>query len=149
MFPTGSPGLPPASAKEQAAAAAGSFTPRTDLTESGCRFHVRVLVPCYKEPLSVIAATMQAALSADLPSATRRWLAGRVGVLEGRPLPGYGALGGKRLRLSCHLPHPTQHPLSPGPSRATTSSCPLTCSPTSCTHRPAGPCTCVMMARTR
>jgi endoglucanase len=37
-----------------------------------CRFHVRVLVPCYKEELSVIAATVQAALDADLPPGARR-----------------------------------------------------------------------------
>ncbi len=36
------------------------------------RFHVRVLVPCYKEDLAVIASTVQAALSADLPALTRR-----------------------------------------------------------------------------
>jgi hypothetical protein len=36
------------------------------------RFHVRVLVPCYKEPLSVVAATLAAAQLALLPTYTRR-----------------------------------------------------------------------------
>ncbi|KAG1672206.1 hypothetical protein FOA52_002907 [Chlamydomonas sp. UWO 241] len=36
------------------------------------RFHVRVLIPCYKEDLAVVASTVQAALSADLPAMTRR-----------------------------------------------------------------------------
>ncbi|KAL6757888.1 nucleotide-diphospho-sugar transferase [Haematococcus lacustris] len=35
-------------------------------------FHVRVLVPCYKEPLHVIQATLDAARSALLPAYTRR-----------------------------------------------------------------------------
>jgi hypothetical protein len=36
------------------------------------RFHVRILIPCYKEDLAVVASTVQAALSADLPALTRR-----------------------------------------------------------------------------
>jgi hypothetical protein len=36
------------------------------------RFHVRVLVPCYKEPLSVVAATLAAAQQALLPAYTKR-----------------------------------------------------------------------------
>lgn len=37
-----------------------------------CRMHVRVLIPCYKEPLGVIQATVNAAISADLPEGVRR-----------------------------------------------------------------------------
>jgi hypothetical protein len=36
------------------------------------RFHVRVMVPCYKEPLEVVAATLTAAKGAALPEYTRR-----------------------------------------------------------------------------
>jgi hypothetical protein len=32
-----------------------------------CRFTVRVMVPCYAEPLSVVSATVTAAMEADLP----------------------------------------------------------------------------------
>jgi hypothetical protein len=32
-----------------------------------CRFTVRVMVPCYAEPLSVVSATIAAAMEADLP----------------------------------------------------------------------------------
>jgi hypothetical protein len=37
-----------------------------------CRLHVRVLIPCYREPLEVVSATVQAALSAELPAHVRR-----------------------------------------------------------------------------
>jgi cellulose synthase/poly-beta-1,6-N-acetylglucosamine synthase-like glycosyltransferase len=33
---------------------------------------VRVCVPCYKEPMSVIEKTVNAALDADLPTGTKR-----------------------------------------------------------------------------
>lgn len=35
-------------------------------------FHVRVLVPCYKESLGVLRATIEAALDAPLPSGCQR-----------------------------------------------------------------------------
>ena len=35
-------------------------------------FHCRVLIPCYKEDLSVVRATCNAALMADLPRGTQR-----------------------------------------------------------------------------
>jgi endoglucanase len=38
------------------------------------RFHVRVLVPCYKEGMGTITATINAALSAPLPPGVRRTL---------------------------------------------------------------------------
>ncbi|GAX77149.1 hypothetical protein CEUSTIGMA_g4595.t1 [Chlamydomonas eustigma] len=54
----------------------GPFSPATealaDTSYFMYRFHVRVLIPCYKEDLAVIASTVQAALSADLPALTRR-----------------------------------------------------------------------------
>ena len=54
----------------------GPFSPATlsiaDTSYFMYRFHVRVLVPCYKEDLAVVASTVQAALSADLPALTRR-----------------------------------------------------------------------------
>ncbi len=40
--------------------------------EEAYRFHVRVMIPCYKEPLEVVAATVQAARGASLPAYTRR-----------------------------------------------------------------------------
>ncbi len=36
------------------------------------RFSVHVLVPCYKEPLEVVAATVRAAMQAALPAGTKR-----------------------------------------------------------------------------
>lgn len=40
--------------------------------DDGYRFHVRVLVPCYKEPLEVVSATLNAARGAYLPEKTKR-----------------------------------------------------------------------------
>jgi cellulose synthase/poly-beta-1,6-N-acetylglucosamine synthase-like glycosyltransferase len=37
-----------------------------------CSFCVHMLVPCYKEPLDVVTATVNAALAATLPASTRR-----------------------------------------------------------------------------
>jgi hypothetical protein len=57
------------------AAYSNALSPATSIPETSYftyRFHVRVLVPCYKEDLAVIASTVQAALSADLPAMTRR-----------------------------------------------------------------------------
>ncbi|KAI8463876.1 MAG: nucleotide-diphospho-sugar transferase [Monoraphidium minutum] len=56
--PTGSYGLPP----------------DDGLTEPDTKFSVRVLVPCYKEDLSVVAATIDAAMAADLPPGVTRHL---------------------------------------------------------------------------
>lgn len=41
-------------------------------------YHIRVIVPCYKEPLDVIAKTVQAALYAVIPAGCKR-----TGVLMG------------------------------------------------------------------
>lgn len=38
------------------------------MLQTTCRYHVRVLVPCYKEPLDIVARTVQAAYNAKLPS---------------------------------------------------------------------------------
>ncbi|KAK9904260.1 hypothetical protein WJX75_007984 [Coccomyxa subellipsoidea] len=38
------------------------------ITKTKCRYHVRVLVPCYKEPLEITARTVQAAYNARLPA---------------------------------------------------------------------------------
>lgn len=38
------------------------------------KFHVRVLVPCYKESLEIVEATCRAAIEADLPFMTKRTL---------------------------------------------------------------------------
>lgn len=60
--PTGSPGLP---------ADDGTLLP--DKTSAllpspvELQFSMRVLVPCYAEPLSVVSATVTAAMEADLP----------------------------------------------------------------------------------
>lgn len=35
-------------------------------------YHVRVLVPCYKEPLEILQQTLMGALSAALPKGCRR-----------------------------------------------------------------------------
>lgn len=35
-------------------------------------YHVRVLVPCYQEPLDILTATLFGALTADLPGGCRR-----------------------------------------------------------------------------
>ncbi|KAJ9523924.1 hypothetical protein QJQ45_022417 [Haematococcus lacustris] len=72
VYPTGSPGLPPRTDREASTAAMAGMTPRTDQTAFDCRLHVRVLVPCYKEPMEVVVATIMAAVSAGLPSMTRR-----------------------------------------------------------------------------
>eukprot|EP00955_Chlamydomonas_euryale_P087269 364282-Chlamydomonas_euryale.AAC.9 len=61
VFPTGSPGLKPADPLEIAA-----------LNEDELRFNVHVLVPTYKESLEIVAATVNAALEADLPAGSRR-----------------------------------------------------------------------------
>jgi dihydropteroate synthase len=37
-----------------------------------CSFHVRVMVPCYKEPVAVIRDTLTAALKASLPPGVKR-----------------------------------------------------------------------------
>ncbi|GBF89253.1 six-hairpin glycosidase [Raphidocelis subcapitata] len=44
------------------------------LMEPDKRFTVRVMVPCYKEPLEIVAATVDAALQADLPPGVARIL---------------------------------------------------------------------------
>jgi hypothetical protein len=44
----------------------------TPMLSPHCRFSVHVLIPCYKEPLDVIAGTVLAALNAHLPESTRR-----------------------------------------------------------------------------
>ncbi|GFH05774.1 uncharacterized protein HaLaN_00291, partial [Haematococcus lacustris] len=72
VYPTGSLGLPPGTDREASTAAVAGMTPRTDQTATDCRLHVRVLVPCYKEPMEVVVATIMAAVSAGLPSMTRR-----------------------------------------------------------------------------
>lgn len=38
------------------------------MSQTKCRYHVRVLVPCYKEPLEITARTVQAAYNARLPA---------------------------------------------------------------------------------
>ncbi len=38
------------------------------LAQTKWRYHVRVLVPCYKEPLEITARTVQAAYNAKLPA---------------------------------------------------------------------------------
>lgn len=45
------------------------FTLRVEVSAAFCirRFTVRVMVPCYAEPLSVVSATVTAAMEADLP----------------------------------------------------------------------------------
>jgi hypothetical protein len=48
------------------------LTSGLDMPYSWYRFHVRVLVPCYKEDLSVISSTVNAALAAHLPAMTSR-----------------------------------------------------------------------------
>ncbi|KAL6758953.1 hypothetical protein V8C86DRAFT_3133889, partial [Haematococcus lacustris] len=66
VYPTGSPGLPPRTDREASTAAMGGMTPRTDQTAFDCRLHVRVLVPCYKEPMEVVVATIMAAVTVYL-----------------------------------------------------------------------------------
>ncbi|KAL6758967.1 hypothetical protein V8C86DRAFT_3133901, partial [Haematococcus lacustris] len=66
VYPIGSPGLPPRTDKEASTAAMGGMTPRTDQTAFDCRLHVRVLVPCYKEPMEVVVATIMAAVTVYL-----------------------------------------------------------------------------------
>jgi endoglucanase len=38
----------------------------------GAPYHVRVLVPCYKESLDIVAKTLEAALAAELPAGCGR-----------------------------------------------------------------------------
>jgi hypothetical protein len=71
MYPTGSPGLPAASEDPGVGEAAAVVPPSEQTPENGW-YHVRVLIPCYKEPLEVVSGTVQHALDAALPAHVRR-----------------------------------------------------------------------------
>jgi hypothetical protein len=45
--------------------------PTTPCCTASCRFTLRVLVPCFAEPLSVVSATVTAAMEAALPPGVR------------------------------------------------------------------------------
>ena len=44
------------------------LTKDSDCAQTKFRYHIRVLVPCYKEPLEIVARTVQAAYNAKLPA---------------------------------------------------------------------------------
>jgi cellulose synthase/poly-beta-1,6-N-acetylglucosamine synthase-like glycosyltransferase len=50
-------------------------TPESEKTVENGWYHVRVLIPCYKEPLEVVSATVQHALDAPLPDRVKRCVA--------------------------------------------------------------------------
>jgi endoglucanase len=62
----GSPGLEPVPDSGNLEA------PPFAVSDKLLKFHVRILVPCYKETLEVVRATVEGALRAELPENTRR-----------------------------------------------------------------------------
>ena len=55
------------------------------LNSTGLPYHIRVMIPCYKEPLEVVTKTVMAALFASVPEGCCRTGA----CAQGTPLPGW------------------------------------------------------------